>query len=75
MSIESERRYHVICDACGEDFYDAESNSAMGARITAAVKGWRYLYRRQGRQGRNGVTQKITFDFCPVCEPKIPDES
>ena len=69
MSVTAVRRFVITCDGCGTTVDDPDTDNAMTARVAAGMKGWRFLAASGGR----GVRGQRYWDFCPACEPKIPD--
>ena len=69
MSAVVRRRVLLRCDVCGATLEEPDTDSTITARINGGMKGWRFLAARGG-QGARGQRY---WDFCPTCEPKIPD--
>ncbi|MGI5274739.1 hypothetical protein ACQEUU_37280 [Nonomuraea sp. CA-218870] len=66
MSIRTETRFFVACDGvCGMEYHVQTDDSALAARISAGMAGWRHISARPG--GKSGKGKRLASDLCPDC--------
>ncbi|MEU4234166.1 hypothetical protein AB0F17_58670 [Nonomuraea sp. NPDC026600] len=67
MSLRTELLYFIACDTpgCSNVHHVPTDDSALGARISAGMDGWRHIAARPG--GRNGKGKRLGADHCPDC--------
>lgn len=68
MAIRTETRYFLSCDDCGTEHHVTADDSALAARISAGMKGWRHTAARPG--GRGGKGKRLGADLCTACATK-----
>jgi hypothetical protein len=71
MAIRTETRYFVVCDGdCGTEHHVAADDSALAARISAGMNGWRHV---TAKPGRNGKGRRLSSDLCSACQAKADE--
>lgn len=73
MSVRTEKRFFIRCDAdgCDREHHDPTATSAMEARVSAGRDGWQFQVAKDRGgpgAGRGAVRgRKVHFDRCPEC--------
>lgn len=67
MTIRTETRYFVVCNDCGTEHHRPDDDSAMAARISVGMDGWKHV---SGKPGRAGKGTRPAADVCAACVAK-----